>query len=91
MILELILTIIIFFITKYVIFIITEKGLPNFINYKPYCCYKCFSFWTLIFIYVNSIICLNTWYLSIIGIIITILDAIALHIDENNTTSINDI
>lgn len=35
-IIELILTLIIFFVVKYIIFQITEKGLPNFINYKPY-------------------------------------------------------
>lgn len=91
MILQLILTIFIFFTIKYLIFKITEKGLPAFINYQPYSCYKCCSFWVLLFIYINSIITLQLWYMGIIGIIITILDAVALHIDEMNTVSVNEI
>jgi hypothetical protein len=31
------------------------------------------------------------WYLLIAGVVLTILDAVALHIDENNVVSINEI
>lgn len=72
---------------------ITEKGLPEWLQYQPYCCYKCFSFWSLLFIYINIFLISDYtyWYTLIVGIILTVLDAIALHIDENNTISIDEI
>jgi len=92
MILQVILSIIVFFVVKCIIYNITEKGLPDFINYQPFNCYKCFSFWTLITLYIVILLSFSTWAFSIAGIIITILDAIALTIDEkNNTISIKDI
>ena len=95
MILEILLTILIFFGVKFIIYYLTDKkGLPAFLNYKPWICYKCFSFWGLIFTYVNVWIIskYDMWYILIAGIILTILDAIALTVDEkNNIISIDEI
>lgn len=93
MIFEIFLTIIIFFGIKFIIFQLTDRiGIPAFLNYKPWICYKCFSFWSLLFLYINIFIIskYDMWYILIAGIILTILDAVALTVDENNTTSIND-
>lgn len=93
MLFEIILTISIFFISKYIIYRVTEKGMPEWLNYQPYICRKCFTFWSLLFLYINIFIVSNytSWYILIVGILLTILDTIALHIAENNTISINDI
>jgi hypothetical protein len=87
MIFEIILTFIVFFAVKSIIFYMTDiKGLPEFINYKPYCCAKCFTFWSLMLIYPTIFYISNyTWYyLLIVGILLTGLDTAAKHIDENN-------
>lgn len=86
MIVQLILTIIIFLLTKYVAYIITSKGLPIFLDYMPYTCYKCLGFWLLLFIYINSYIIFETTYMSILGVILTILDVIAQTVDEKDNT-----
>ena len=95
MIFEIILTIIVFFGVKALIYYLTDiKGLPAFLNYKPWICYKCFSFWSLLFLYINIFIIskFDMWYILIAGIVLTILDAIALIVDEkNNIISIDEI
>lgn len=94
MIFEIILTFIIFFVVKAVIYYFTDiKGLPAFLCYKPWVCYKCCSFWTLLTIYPTIYYMSNFtwWYSLVVGISITGLDTIALQIEENNTISINEI
>ena len=94
MFLEVILTFLIFFGVKYVVFWLTDKkGLPEFLRYKPWICYKCCSFWSLITLYITIFVMFKCglWYLLIAGVILTIFDAVALHIDENNVVSINEI
>lgn len=86
-----ILQLIIFYLIKYFIYQLTDvKGLPSFLNYKPYNCYKCFSFWLNI-----SISILFTIYVNIIGLFgigLTILDTIAFIIyEKNNFYSIKDV
>lgn len=92
-IIEIITCLFIFLIIKILAYNITFKwGLPQYLNYKPYCCFKCLQFWWLLFTYPILYISSYTQYHTflILGISLTILDAIAMHIDENNTTSIND-
>ena len=83
---------IIFFLIICVIFQFTDKkGLPEFINYKPFNCYKCANFWILNFIYGVAIWVTGSW-IFLVGNALTILDAIARHIHEkNNTIKIEDI
>lgn len=91
MFLEIILTFFIFFGVKYVVFWLTDKkGLPEFLRYKPYSCYRCMGFWSLIFIYINLFIISNYtwWYLIICGTSLTILDVIALSVAEKNAETI---
>lgn len=93
MIFEIILTFIIFFVTKSIVFYLTDiKGLPDWLNYKPYNCYKCMSFWALITIYSTSFVLSNYhyWYVLITGLSITILDAIAKCQDEKKGVIINN-
>lgn len=94
MIFEIILTFIIFFVVKAVVFYFTDiKGLPAFLCYKPWICYKCCSCWTLMTIYPTIFYLSNYdwWYLFVVGISITGLDTTALHIDESQGTIINEI
>ena len=94
MFLEIILTFFIFFGTKYVVFWLTDKkGLPEFLNYKPYSCATCLGFWSLITLYITIFLMFKCglWYLLIAGVILTILDTIARKVDESQGTIIKDI
>ena len=53
-ILQLILVIALFIPIKWICYKITEEwGLPTFLNYMPYSCFKCLSFWSLMAIYIS--------------------------------------
>ena len=84
---QIIVTLIIFFIVKYFAFRLTEEwGLPEWLNYKPWVCNKCLGFWSLTAIYLSIGIVLNLWIFLAFGMILTILDTIAIIIDERNKT-----
>ena len=79
--------IIIFLIVVPVVYYFTEiKKLPVWLQYQPFICRKCCTFWTLTGIYVVLGISFKLWVLLISGIILAILNAIAMHIDEKNKT-----
>lgn len=79
-----IITIILFFGTKGIVFYFTDINRPVFLQYKPFCCYECFSFWSLMTEYITLGIAFN--YLFFIGILFTILDVIAQEIDKKERT-----
>ena len=91
-ILQVILVIITFITIKYLGYKITEDwGLPRWLNYQPYNCFKCLVFWLLMGFYVVGGITLNWWYYLSVGAIITVLDVIALiHHQKNNTINLED-
>ena len=83
---------IIFFGIKWLIFQFTDKkGLPDFLQYKPFVCYKCCSFWVLNFIYGVAIWITGEWGF-LIGNGLAFLDGLAKFIDEKyNIIDIKDI
>ena len=78
----------IFFTVNYGAYWLTEvHGMPEWLQYKPWVCRLCLTFWSLIGIYITlwlSFVCLN--YMAIYGIILTILNAIAMWIDQRQRT-----
>ena len=75
------LTIILFFAVKWLAFLIIKNvELPAYIDYKPYNCSSCLSFW----LNLSLSICLTLLItkLSIVYIIITLLDGIAMLLDK---------
>ena len=90
--LQIVLVLIIFFTIKLSTWKVTEEiGLPPFLRYEPWICFKCLSFWSLISIFlVCGLIC-HLWITMTVGILLTVLDTVALIIHQkNNTVSIND-
>lgn len=84
---EIVSSTILFILIKYITYKITyDIGLSKIFNYMPFICHKCLQFWTLIFLYPILFITFNMHYLTflIFGLLITILDAIAMHVDEKN-------
>lgn len=89
--LAVILSPIIFILIKWLCFFIIEKKewVPEFINYKPFNCTQCCSFWLNLFISIS----LTYWFLPYfyVYIIITVADAVAYIVDRReNTRSVND-
>ena len=76
----------IFLGTKYLTYFITEvKGVPQWLDFKPWNCNTCLTFWTLIAIYTTLLLIGYTWA-GIGGIIMAILNAIAMYINQRNKT-----
>jgi len=77
----------IFFTVKFLAWKITEDWkLPQWLKYKPWECYTCLGFWTLITIYLTFGITLELWLGLSIGIALTMLDAVAQLIDKKKKT-----
>jgi small-conductance mechanosensitive channel len=59
---------------------------PDWLNYKPFNCKICLTFWTLIVIYVTIGLTLNLNLFLWGGIIFAAANALAMKIDEKNKT-----
>lgn len=84
---EFIAMILIFFIANYGAYYVTEvKGLPTWLQYKPWICRLCLTFWTLIFTYTAIWLSFSCLYLGISGILLASMNALAMYIDQRNNT-----
>ena len=91
MIFEFMAVIIIFLIVSYGAYYLTEvKGLPIWLQYKPFECRMCLTFWSLIGVYIALGLSFSCLYLMIGGCILAILNAIAMYIDQRNKTVLID-
>ena len=62
---------IIFFATSYATWYVTERQLvPEFLDYKPFQCRTCLTFWSLVAIYVGMGITFKLWIALIGGIVL---------------------
>lgn len=77
---------IIFIAVKYAAhWLIENRHIPSWLNYKPFNCELCLTFWLLIGVYLSFLI-FNWWILPIAGVILAILNAIAMIVDQRNKT-----
>ena len=77
----------VFFAVSYAAYWITEvKGLPQWLQYKPFECRLCLTFWSLITIYTTIWLSFHCLYIGIGGIMLAILNALAMWIDQKNKT-----
>lgn len=84
---EFIITGIIFFAVGYFSWWLTEKDkVPNFLDFKPFSCRLCLNFWLLVAIYIALGISFNLWVMLIAGVILAILNAIAMWVNQRNKT-----
>lgn len=81
--LQIILVVCLFIVIKASAWYVTEKteGLP-FLNYEPYVCFKCLGFWSLLGTFLTIGIIFKLWITLIVGVVVTILDVIAVIVDE---------
>ena len=86
-ILELVIVLAIFFPTKWLCWKITEQwGLPQWLEYQPWVCKKCLTFWSLMALYIACGLVLHLYITMAVGAILTILDTIAVIIDQKKKT-----
>ncbi len=84
---EIIMMFVVFFSVNYAAYYVTEvKGLPRWLQYKPWECRLCLTFWALITIYLTILLSFECLYMSIGGIILASMNALAMYIDQRNKT-----
>lgn len=78
---------VIFFAVSYGAYWITEKrGLPDWLQYKPWICRLCLTFWSLVFIYSAIWLSFACLYIGIIGNLLASMNALAMWIDQKQKT-----
>ena len=88
-ILQVILIFALFIPIKWICYKITEEwGLPTFLNYMPYSCRKCLSFWSLMAFYISIGLIFHLYITMAVGAILTVLDVIAVIVDQKKKTII---
>lgn len=65
---------------------VNQKNYPVWLNYQPFNCSVCCTFWSLLAIYLTVGLVFNWLWTMIGGMILAILNAIAMKIDQKNKT-----
>lgn len=77
----------IFLAVSYGAYWLTEvHGLPIWLDYKPFVCRLCLTFWSLISIYTAIWLSFSCLIVGIGGILLAILNAVAMYVDQRNKT-----
>lgn len=78
---------IIFFVVNYTAYYMTEvKTMPQWLQYKPWICRLCLTFWSLITIYCTIWASFNCLIIGTVGIALAIMNALAMWIDQKSKT-----
>ena len=78
---------IIFFVVNYSAYYVTEvKTMPQWLQYKPWICRLCLTFWSLIFVYSTIWASFNCLIIGTVGITLAIMNALAMWIDQKSKT-----
>lgn len=86
-ILQVILVLALFIPVKWLTYNITEKwGLPEWLDYKPFSCYLCLTFWSLTVVYLTVGLVFKAYVTLGAGLLLTVLNAVAMYIDQKNKT-----
>ena len=87
MIFQFVIIILVFFIENWLCYKVTEEwGLPSWLQYKPFNCRMCCTFWSLSLTFIIIGISFDLWITLIGGISLSILNAIAMYIHQKNNT-----
>lgn len=91
-ILEIILIFTIFILDRFVVDKwVNQENYPKWLDYLPFNCQMCCTFWSLLAIYLTVGLVFNWWWTMIGGMILTVLNAIAMWVNQKNrTVSITD-
>ena len=65
---------------------VNQEHYPKWLDYAPLNCNVCCTFWSLLVIYLVIGLVFNLWWTMIGGMILAVLNAIAMKIDQKNKT-----
>lgn len=65
---------------------VNQENYPKWLDYQPFNCEVCATFWSLLVIYLTVGLVFNLWWTMIGGMILTALNAIAMWVNQNNKT-----
>lgn len=86
-ILQVILIFAMFILIRWFAWKVTEVwGLPEWLQYKPWNCKICLTFWSLLATYLSIGLIFNLYITLIGGIALAIMNALAMWIDQRNKT-----
>ena len=86
-ILQVILILAIFLPVRWLTYQITEVwGLPVWLNYKPWVCNTCLTFWSLLAVYLTVGLVFKAYVTLGAGVLLTVLNAVAMYVDQKNKT-----
>ncbi len=86
-ILQVLLVFLLFLPIRYLAWKITEVwGLPQWLQYKPWNCRLCLTFWSLFFTYLTIGLIFHLWIVLIGGVALAIMNAAAMQLDIKNKT-----
>ena len=86
-IIQILIIFVVFIPVSWLAYMITEVwGLPKWLQYKPFICRTCLTFWTLLAIYVAIGLIFGANVTLWGGIALTVLNAIAMWINQKNKT-----
>ena len=86
-ILQVILILAMFILIRWFAWKVTEVwGLPEWLQYKPWNCKLCLTFWSLLVTYLSIGLIFNLYITLIGGIALAIMNALAMWIDQKNKT-----
>lgn len=78
---------VVFLAVRYMSYYITEvKGLPEWLDYKPFNCNLCLTFWSLVAIYLALWFAFGLTYTGVAGMVLAGMNALAMWIDQRNKT-----
>ena len=89
---QVILILALFIPTRWLAWKITEVwGLPEWLQYKPWNCKLCLTFWLLLSIYLTIGLIFKLKITLIFGIVLAVMNAVAMWIDQKRKTIHLDI
>lgn len=87
LILQFLIVFVLFFIVVPVVYYLTEvKGMPKWLDYKPFNCRLCCTFWTLLFGYIMIGIIFSFYITLIAGVVLAFLNAYAMWLYQKEHT-----
>lgn len=87
LILQFLIVFVLFFIVVPVVYYLTEvKGMPKWLDYKPFNCRLCCTFWTLLFGYIMIGIIFSFYITLIAGVLLAFLNSYAMWLYQKEHT-----
>ena len=84
---EVLMALIIWLLVIFVAYYLTEvKPLPKWLQFPPFQCHVCLTFWSNLAVFLTIGLAMSLWHFLVAGLILTVLAAISMKIDQKKKT-----